>query len=449
MTLSRKFSNYRKAENAEFYGVSIPTSCSTGYPGDSTSRSFHSAGLSLNPSRFAGGIIRVGLAGLTMLMLSACSTTAPDRLGEPDFDSWVKSANVYVMDAPSQYADSQLASVDSDPDSEVDAELDSTSDPTLDPEMDTELNRVSERVEKLVEFAESSKGEASWVIRNWSTNSRKIGTLFDYFLTRGYLLNYRYGILGGDFIIPMGRDRYGLTYASTGLSRVFGDSENFISPWIINDDNFTFATNYGPAPFLNRQRADELKARILSGATADESVSLGVDLGVVMQMLAAREVARSTLNLRYGFDQQSEFNAVSLEDAIPGLSVESADEVHLFFSQASSLAAHPFGIYLLVADTLNVMNDVRSSEKSEYARTAAGNFFVSSVNEILARLGRPYDVDSAFRVNTLREVDERWKAVGKIGNDILVHLGQRGLDDLRADYVQYAKTILNHIETDS
>lgn len=364
---------------------------------------------------------------LATLVLSACSTTAPERLGEPDFQAWVGQANAYVMqtDNPTDSATTKVASVES------------------------ELDLVSERVDKLVVFATTTNGEASWVVRNWSTNSRNIGTLFDYFLTRGYLLNYRYQVLGGDFIIPMGRDRYGLTYASTGLAQVFGEKENFISPWIINDESFTFATNYGPAPFLNRERAEELKARIMSGASEDESVSLGVDLGVVMQMLAAREVASSTLNTRYGFNQQAEFNAASLEGSIPGLSVESAGEVHQFFSQASSLAAHPFGIYLLVADTLNVMSELPADEQSEYARTANGNFFVSSVNEILARLGRPYDVDSAFRVSTLREEDDRWKAVGKIGNDILVHLGQRGLDDLRADYVQYAKTLLNHIESDS
>ncbi len=368
------------------------------------------------------------LLTLTIAFFSACTSTAPKRLGEPDFESWVNQANAFVMqpDQASAVSETRVASVQS------------------------ELDRVSERVEKLTEFASETDGEASWVVRNWSTNSRNIGTLFDYFLTRGYLLNYRYQTLGGDFIIPMGRDRYGLTYASTGLAQIFGEKENFISPWIINDEDFTFATNYGPAPFLNRERAEELKALILSGASQDESVSLGVDLGVVMQMLAAREVASSTLNTRYGFHQEADFDAESLEGSIPGLSVESAGEVHQFFSQASSLAAHPFGIYLLVADTLNVMSDLSTqSQDQEYARTATGNFFVSSVNEILARLGRPYDVDSAFRVSTLRQEDDRWKAVGKIGNEILVHLGQRGLDDLRADYVQYAKTILNHLESDS
>jgi len=364
----------------------------------------------------------VALALIALPLLTACLSAPPDRLKDSDFDSWVTDANDYVMQTGSP---EKAAATDSSTNV-----ASSSASASAAVGVDPELNRVAGRIDKLVEYAQRSDSEASWVIRNWSTNSRKIGTLFDYFLTRGYLLNYRYQTLGGNFFIPMGRDRYGLTYASTGLSQIFGEKEIFIAPWIVNDDDFTFATNYGPAPFLNRERAEELKSRILSGAKTDESVSLGVDLGVVMQMLAAREVARSTLNTRYAFNEQAEFNIDSLLPSIPGLSIESADDVHQFFAQASSLAAHPFGIYLLVADTLNVMDELGKDQQIEYARTANGNFFVSSVNEILARLGRPYDVDSAFRVSTLR-------------------VGQRGLDDLRADYVQYAKTILNHIESKS
>jgi len=371
-----------------------------------------------NPSpvtRRPGFIRAVALALVSLPLLAACLSAPPDRLKDSDFDSWVTDANDYVMQTGST---EKAAATDSSTNV-----ASSSASASAAAGVDPELNRVAGRIDKLVEYAQRSDSEASWVIRNWSTNSRKIGTLFDYFLTRGYLLNYRYQTLGGNFFIPMGRDRYGLTYASTGLSQIFGEKEIFISPWIVNDDDFTFATNYGPAPFLNRERADELKSRILSGAKTDESVSLGVDLGGVMQMLAAREVARSTLNTRYEFNEQTEFNIDLLLPSIPGLSIESADDVHQFFAQASSLAAHPFGIYLLVADTLNVMDELGKDQQIEYARTANGNFFVSSVNEILARLGRPYDVDSA--------------------------LGQRGLDDLRADYVQYAKTILNHIESKS
>ena len=392
------------------------------------------------PTISTSAVSRALLMFVAVTALAACSTTAPERLRVDEFGEWIVRANAYVMEGETN-DQSTVAKAD-------------TTDTHFRPRsgaQDTELQLVSERIARLVGFAQSTDGEASWVIRNWSDNSRKIGTLFDYFLTRGYLLNYRYETLGGNFFLPMGRDRYGLTYASTGLSRVFGEPDNFVSPWIVNDDGFTFAANYGPAPFLNRKRAEELKTRILSGAEEDESVSLGVDLGVVMQMLAAREVASSTLSVRYGFHNEADFNVAPLREAIPGLSVETAPEIHDFFAQATSLAAHPFGIYLLVADTLNVMSDAESEsdKNSEYARTATGNFFVSSVNEILARLGRPYDVDSAFRVSTLREENDRWKAVGQIGNDILIHLGQRGLDDLRADYVQYAKTILNHIESES
>jgi len=172
---------------------------------------------------------------------------------------------------------------------------------------ETALARIQDVFDAVASTVEEKPGEASWIVSEWRNRSGNIGTLFDYFRSRDYLLNYYFFERGSDLLVPLERDRYGLTLARESLDALFG-SGDYVSPWIVDSPDFVFGTSYGLTPVVNRAKALNLYEWIREHFEKTTRFSGRLDFGSVMQVIAANEVAHATLMQRYGFSVESEFD---------------------------------------------------------------------------------------------------------------------------------------------
>lgn len=364
------------------------------------------------------------VAAAFLLALAGCAAgpvgDAPPQLSKDEFANWVSQVNSVARKA---VVDKQNAS-------------------TLDQVRHT-FNAVADSVDK-------SPGEASWIISQWRERSGNLGTLFDYFLKRDYLLNYYFFDRGSDLLVPLEHELYGLTVALDSLQAMFGSDEGFVSPRIVDAPKFVFGTSYGATPIVNRAKAQELHVWIREHMEKTSTRFNAVGFGVVMQVIAANEVAHATLAQRYGFTVESPFELAPIQQQLPGLKIETARQAHEFISDAASLGTDRISIFALTANLLQLSSSTSTGEielSNDSAYSPGAKFFMQSVQQILNRRGRELDLKELIGDQIAKDRTLRRYASGQLSIQILEALGDEGYRDLVNDYRRYAQILIHHIKT--
>jgi len=368
-------------------------------------------------------VVRILALVVCVLSLAGCASTAldpaakPQRLDGAEFTAWVGQVNRAARLAVATEGD------------------------------ETALTRIQNVFDAVASTVEEKPGEASWIVSEWRKRSGNIGTLFDYFRSRNYLLNYYFFERGSDLLVPLERDRYGLTLARESLDALFG-SGDYVSPWIVDSKDFVFGTSYGMTPVVNRAKALNLYEWIREHFEKTTRFSGRLDFGSVMQVIAANEVAHATLMQRYGFSVESEFDATKLAETLPGLPVSSARQVHEFISDAASIGTDRIAVFAVTANMLSLLTtaeDGRFGLDTDNAYSPGAAFFIQSVQQILNRRGRNLDLEAMFATQAKSDRPLRRYASGRLSVQILEALGDDGYRDLVRDYRRYAQILIRHI----
>lgn len=354
------------------------------------------------------------------LLLSACATTSesPGRLSPSEFASWVDSVNKRA----------NLASV-------------STTGLTT-------PDRVNRIFEGLIDAAADQPGEAPWVVRVWHERSGNITTLFDYFLSRNYLLNYYFFDLGSTLLIPVERDRYGLTLADRSLDAIFGNEQSYVPPWVVDDRGFVFGTSYGGAPVVNRARVLGLYEWVRTRIDSSSLLGSALNLGAIMQLVAANEVAHATLFRDFSFTVDSPIDTGVIKQLVPGLPISNARQLHEFVSDAASVGTHPAAVFALTANLFKLLDrtaDGGLSVDGANAYSPSAVFYINTVQSIVNRRGRKLELKKLIEENLDRPLSGRQAASAQIASRILEVLGPRGYQKLVGDYHDYARRLVQHI----
>lgn len=356
------------------------------------------------------------------LIGGGCATApigeAPARLERDQFAEWVQEVNAVARTAVEQ----------------------SQQKPTVE--------RVRSVFDAVADSVDDAPGEAAWIVNQWRERSGNLGTLFDYFLSRNYLLNYYFFDRGSDFLVALEPDRYGLTLAVDSLDALFDADGEYVAPWIVDSADFVFGTSYGVTPVVNRARAHQLHDWIREHLATTTRYSGRVDFGAVMQVVAANEVAHATLVQRYGYGVDSTVELASLGPRLPGLPVQNARQVHEFVSDAASLGTDRIAIFALTANLLqlaSVSRDGTLTPGDRQAYTPGASFFVQSVQEIMNRRGRNIDLAKMIATQASKGRSLRRYATGQLSVQILEALGDEGYRDLMNDYRRYARILIDHV----
>lgn len=370
---------------------------------------------------------RRGLAvsALMLVTLAGCATVpqgdgrAPDRLTPAKFKAWVGEVNSIARVA------------------------------VADKEDTSKLDRVRHTFDAVSKNVDKTSGEASWIVYQWRERSGNLGTLFDYFLNRNYLLNYYFFDRGSELLVPLERDLYGLTVALDSLKQLFGSDLSFIAPRIVDAPDFVFGTSYGATPIVNRAKAKDLHVWIREHLEKKSTLSSRTGFGTVMQVIAANEVAHATLAQRFKFTVESTFDLTPIKAQLPGLNVETARQAHEFISDAASIGTDRVAIFALTANLLQLS---RSSDTGKIELTdnnpysPGAKFFMQSVQQILDRRGRELDLEKLIVAQINKDRTLRRYASGQLSVQILEALGKDGYRDLVNDYRTYARILIRHIK---